>query len=80
MHMATPVTPDQFVVTTEGITHVPTGATFTPHFNRPNSGTIYKGEMGKVLKNGEEYEPQEVERMMERLWIEYLTENPEAFT
>jgi hypothetical protein len=36
--------------------------------------------MGKVLGNGEEYEPQEVERMMERLWIEYLTENPEAFT
>jgi hypothetical protein len=78
--MATPVTADQFMVTMEGITHIPTGATFTPHFNSPNSGTIYKGQMGKVLGNGEEYEPQEVERMMERLWIEYLTENPEAFT
>jgi hypothetical protein len=80
MHMATPVTADQFMVTMEGITHIPTGATFTPHFNSPNSGTIYRGQMGKVLGNGEEYEPQEVERMMERLWIEYLTENPEAFT
>jgi hypothetical protein len=36
--------------------------------------------MGNVLENGEEYQPHEVEQMMERLWIEYLTENPEAFT
>jgi hypothetical protein len=79
MHMATPVTPDQFMVTVEGITHIPTGATFTPHFGSPNSGTIYKGRMGSVLKDGEEYQPQEVEKMMGRLWIEYLTENPEAF-
>lgn len=77
--MATPVTPDQFMVTVEGITHIPTGATFTPHFGSPNSGTIYKGRMGSVLKDGEEYQPQEVEKMMGRLWIEYLTENPEAF-
>jgi hypothetical protein len=81
MHMATtPVTPDQFDVTTQGITHIPTGATFTPYYDSPNSGTIYKGQMGSVLKSGEEYQPHEVERMMERLWIEFLTENPEVFT
>ena len=77
--MATPVTPDQFMVSAEGIMHIPTSATFTPHYGNSNSGTIYKGRMGSVLKNGEEYQPHEVEKMMERLWIEYLTENPEAF-
>ncbi|OJU24804.1 MAG: hypothetical protein BGN91_02285 [Nitrobacter sp. 62-13] len=58
MHRATPGTPDQFMVTTEGMTRIPAGATFMPHFDNPDSGTVHKGQMGRSLKNGEEYQPE----------------------
>jgi hypothetical protein len=77
--MPTPVTREQFVVTAEGVTHTPTGATFTPHPGSANSGTLYQGQSGNVLKNGGDHRPQEVHRMMQRLWEEYVADNPYAF-
>jgi hypothetical protein len=77
--MPTPVTREQFVVTAHGVTHTPTGATFTPHPGSPNSGTFNQGQLGNVLKNGDDHRPQEVQRMMQRLWEEYVADNPYAF-
>jgi hypothetical protein len=77
--MFTPVTRGQFVITAEGITHVPTGATFTLHPGNPHSGNMYKGQLGNKLRNGEDHRPHEVEEMMQRMWAEYVAKNPEAF-
>jgi hypothetical protein len=77
--MATPVTRDQFVVTAEGITHVPTGAAFTPHPGSPLSGNLHVGHLGNRLKNGDDHRPDEVKAMMQRLWAEYVEANPTAF-
>jgi hypothetical protein len=77
--MSTPVTPEQFVVTAEGVTHVPTGATFTPHHGSSTSGSLYQGQLGNVLKNGDDHRPHEVHRMMHQLWEEYVAENPDLF-
>jgi hypothetical protein len=77
--MATPVTRDQFVVTREGITHVPTGATFTPHPGSPLSGNLYLGQLGNRLPNGDDHRPDEVQAMMPRLWAEHVEANPTAF-
>ena len=77
--MPTPVTREQFVVTAEGVTHTPTGAMFTPHPGSPSSGTWYQGQLGNVLKNGDDHRPHEVHRMMQRLWEEYVADNPYAF-
>jgi hypothetical protein len=57
-----PVTREQFVITAEGITHVPTGATFTPHPGNPHSGNMYKGQLGNKLRNGEDHRPHEVRK------------------
>jgi hypothetical protein len=77
--MPTPVTREQFVVTAAGVTHTPTGATFTPHPGSPNSGTWHQGQLGNVLQNGDDHRPHEVHRMMQRLWEEYVADNPYAF-
>ena len=77
--MATAVTPDQFVVTAEGITHVPTGATFTPHPGSPDSGNMYLGQLGNKLRNGDDHRPDEVQAMMRQLWSEYVAQHPTAF-
>jgi hypothetical protein len=74
--MSTLVTRDQFVVTAQGVTHTPTGATFTPHPGSPTSGSLYQGQLGNVLKNGDEHRPHEVHRMMHELWAEYIAEHP----
>ena len=73
--MSATVTRDQFVVNEEGITHVPTGATFIPHIGSLNSGSMYLGQLGKVLKNGDDHAPVEVEAMMRQIWLQYIAEN-----
>lgn len=76
--MATPVTRDQFVVAPEGITHVPTGASFTLHPGSPLSGNLRLGQLGNRLTNGDDHRPDEVRAMMQRLWAEYVESNPTA--
>jgi hypothetical protein len=77
--MPTPVTREQFVVTAQGVTHTPTGATFTPHPGSPSSGNMYLGQLGNKLKSGEDHRPDQVQAMMRRLWAEYVADNPYAF-
>jgi hypothetical protein len=65
------VTREQFDISDEGVTHKPTGYSFTPYPGDPTSGTVNKGRLGDKLKSGEDYRPHEVEEMARRLWLEY---------
>ena len=76
---STPVQRDQFEVSPKGITHKPTGATYTPHAGAPYSGNMNLGQLGNVLTNGEDYRTLEVQTMMEQLWAEYVDANPRLF-
>ena len=76
---STPVQRDQFRISAKGITHTPTGATYTPHPGAPHSGIMNLGQLGNVLANGEDYRPHEVQTMMELLWAEYVDANPRHF-
>jgi hypothetical protein len=64
----TPVKPEQFEITETGITHKPTGCTFTSHPGSPWSGTMRLGQLGNKLPSGEDYRPDDVKTMMQQLW------------
>jgi hypothetical protein len=64
----TPVKPEQFEITDQGITHKPTGCTFTPHLGQPMSGNMRIGQLGTKLRSGEDYRPEDVRAMMQQLW------------
>lgn len=70
---------DQFNITPQGIVHKPTDAAFTPHPGDPFSGTMRLGRLGNVLRSEEDYRPDEVKRIMQELWAEYVAANPELF-
>ena len=60
--------PEEFEITAEGITHKPTGYSLLAQPGQPTSGTENKGQLGRVLKDGRHYRPQEVEEMARDLW------------
>ena len=70
-----PVTREQFEISSRGIIHKPTGATFTPRPGSPLTGTMNKSQLGNLSKGGNQFSPYEVEEMMERLWAEYVKAN-----
>ena len=70
---------DQFNITPQGIIHKPTDAAFTPNPGDPYSGTLRKGQLGNHLPSGEEYNSEDVQRMMAELWAEYVAANSEVF-
>jgi hypothetical protein len=71
-----PVSREQFEISVRGVTHKPTGATYTSHPGNPLSGTMNKSQLGNVSKrSGDSYSPFEVEAMMEQLWVEYVKAN-----
>ena len=72
--MSTPIRSDQFVATAEGITHKPTGATFTPYAGERYVGRFYRGQLGNVLDNGDDFCDDEVREMMFDLWAKYHAE------
>jgi len=77
--MSTPVQRDQFKISPKGVTHTPTGATYTPHPGAPHSGNMNQGELGKVLANVEDYRPDEVQALMEQVWSDYVAADPRLF-
>ena len=77
--MSAPVRRDQFEISPKGITHKPTGASFIPDPGEPGWGHLDPGQLGNVLPNGDDYEPHEVDAMMQQLWIEYVAANPDLF-
>ena len=77
--MPTPVQRDQFTISPKGITHTPTGATYTPHPGAPHAGIMDQGQLGNGLPHGDDYRPHEVQTMIELLWAEYVDANPRLF-
>ena len=60
--------PEEFEITAEGITHKPTGYSFRAHLGQPTSATENEGHLGSVLKDGRDYQPNEVKEMARELW------------
>jgi hypothetical protein len=70
---------DQFNITPQGIVHKPTDAAFTPYPGDPNSGITRLGQLGNKHPNGNSFRPEDVQRMMWELWVEYVTGNSQLF-
>lgn len=70
---------DQFKISSKGITHTPTGMTYTPHPGAPHYGIMNLDHLGDVIPNGEAYRPYDVQAMMELLWADYVAANPRLF-
>ena len=70
---------DQFNITPQGIVHKPTDAAFTPYPGDPYSGISRLGQLSNKHPNGNSFRPEDVQRMMWELWVEYVTGNPQLF-
>jgi hypothetical protein len=69
---------DQFNISPQGIVHKPTDAAFTPYPGNPYSGVSRMGQLANQPPNGG-FEPDDVQRIMRQLWVEYVAKNPERF-
>jgi hypothetical protein len=70
---------DQFNISPQGIVHKPTDAAFTPNPSDPYSGILRLGQLGSSHPNGSGFMPDDVQRIMRELWVEYVARNPELF-
>jgi hypothetical protein len=71
---------DQFGVSPYGIIHKPTDAAFTPDPKDPYSGILRLGHLVDSQPNGGGFKPEDVCRLMNELWIDYVDNNPELFS
>lgn len=70
---------DQFNISPQGIVHKPTDAAFTPNPSDPYSGILRLGQLGSRHPNGSGFLPDDVQRIMRELWVEYVARNPGLF-
>ena len=70
---------DQFNITPRGIVHKPTDAAFTPYPGDPYSGITRLGQLACKHPNGNSFRPEDVQRMMWELWVEFVNDNPQLF-
>ena len=70
---------DQFNITPQGIVHKPTDAAFTPYPGDPYSGITRLGQLGSQPTNGNGFRPEDVQRIMRDLWVEYVISNRQLF-
>jgi hypothetical protein len=77
--VSTLVRRDQFNITPQGITHRPTDAGFTPYPGDPLAGTMHMGHLDHRLSNEEDYQPEDVKKVMQTLWREYVAQNSALF-
>lgn len=70
---------DQFGVSPYGIVHKPTDAAFTPDPADPFSGIMRLGHLGNGQPNGIGFKPDDVCRLMDELWVDYVANNPRLF-
>ena len=70
---------DQFAVSPQGIVHKPTDAAFTPDPGDPSSGIMRLGQLHNRPPNGAGFNPDEVCRLMNEIWVEYVGENAKLF-
>jgi hypothetical protein len=77
--MSTLVRRDQFNITPHGIVHKPTDTTFAPRNDDPYSGIVGLGQLRNHLGYGSGFNPDDVERIMRKLWSEYVMRNQKLF-
>jgi hypothetical protein len=65
------VTPDQFVLTQEGITHILTGAKLTQAGPDPDALKLDMGQLEKEKDHPEQHNPEAVVKMLYELWEEH---------
>jgi hypothetical protein len=70
---------DQFNISRHGIVHKPTDAAFTPDPSDPYSGMVRLGQLSSTPRNGGGFNPDDVQRIMLQLWVDYVGNNPELF-
>ena len=70
---------DQFNITPQGIVHKPTDAAFTPYPGDPYSGITRLGQLACKHPNGNSFRPEDVQRMMWELWVEFVNDNRQLF-
>jgi hypothetical protein len=70
---------DQFGVSPYGIVHKPTDAAFTPDPTDPHSGIMRLGHLGNSHPNGAGFKPDDVCRLMNEIWVDYVADNPKLF-
>jgi hypothetical protein len=70
---------DQFNISPQGIIHEPTDAAFTPYPGDPFSGILRMGRLGNQRPDGDDFNSDDVERIMRELWAEYVAGNPQLF-
>jgi hypothetical protein len=70
---------DQFNITPQGVVHKPTDAAFTPYPDDPYSGITRLGQVRSQPPNGNGFRPEDVQRIMPHLWVEYVISNAQLF-
>jgi hypothetical protein len=68
----TPITEDQFETTDQGIKHVPTECEWRCHPGSPFSGSRREGYRGSELPDGRDFDIEDLDAMMQRLWAEHV--------
>ena len=71
---------DQFSVSPYGVVHKPTDATFTPDPGNLYSGIIRVGHLGRSHPNDGGFKPDDVCRLMNQFWIEYVAAHPKTIS
>ena len=77
--LRTSVKRDQFGVSPQGIVHKPTDAAFTPDPTDPHSGIMRLGRLGNGHPNGADFNSDDVCRLMNEIWVDYVANNPKLF-
>jgi hypothetical protein len=70
---------DQFGLSSDGIVHKPTDATFTADPADPFSGIIRLGHLPDRHPNAGGFKPDDVCRVMFEIWFDYVAANPKLF-
>ena len=70
---------DQFNISPQGIVHKPTDASFTPDPSDPFSGTVRLGQLCSTPRQGGGFKPDDVQRIMRELWVDYVATHPALF-
>jgi hypothetical protein len=70
---------DQFNISPQGIVHEPTDAAFTRDPSDPYSGIVRLGRLSSSPPNGGGFNPDDVQRFMRQLWVDYVASNAELF-
>jgi hypothetical protein len=70
---------DQFNISPQGIVHKPTDAAFIPYPGASYAGITRMGQLGNEHPMGVTFSADDVQRIMQELWVEYVQANQGLF-